>query len=409
MINLSLIIPAYNEGSHIFEVLDQAAHRISSYQQQNPQFKGELIVVNDGSIDQTQEEIDKFSKVQLDKYQQLSFHCVSYKDNQGYGAALKHGFAAAKGEYLSFMDGDRTIDAQTVLSLYEQLKSNPNKHMATGQRFSSKSSKMPKVRKLGNVIFAQMLSFLSGKKITDTASGVRVFDREALNKMLPLPNGLHFTPAMSSKAVHENIEVLEVPIDYYDREGKSKLSVVKDGWRFFHVIVSIVMMYNPFKILFLVGMCLIAIGLVFMMPLIQSFYKNEAILFSDYIYRSLGAFSLMVMGTQVILLGILARFIVSTFFKRYEKDWLIQKLNSYLRVYENMTLYGTITLLLGASALTAFFIRYLAIGGLHMHWVVILLSSGFMIVGGQMITSGILMNVLKDIKQALILKEGDEF
>ena len=90
-------------------------------------------------------------------------------------------------------------------------------------------SQMPRVRRLGNLIFANLVSLISAERITDSASGMRVFKKEILPEIYPLPDGLNLTPVMSTRALHEEMRMIEVPIPYSERVGRSKLSVVDDG------------------------------------------------------------------------------------------------------------------------------------------------------------------------------------
>ena len=96
---------------------------------------------------------------------------------------------------------------------------------------------MPFIRRLGNFIFANLLTFLSSNYVKDTASGMRVVRKSSLKKIYPLPDGLHFTPAMSARALlNAEIIIAEENMPYHEREGESKLSVTKDGIRFLKVI-----------------------------------------------------------------------------------------------------------------------------------------------------------------------------
>src|SRR4029079_19541878 len=98
-------------------------------------------------------------------------------------------------------------------------------------------SKMPRIRRLGHRIYALGLGYLCGRHVTDTASGMRVVRRSALADLYPLPDGLHFTPSMSARALLNNLRVLEAPMRYEERIGRSKLSVIRDGVRFFRTIL----------------------------------------------------------------------------------------------------------------------------------------------------------------------------
>jgi hypothetical protein len=77
-----------------------------------------------------------------------------------------------------------------------------------------------------------MLGILANRRVTDAASGMRVLRREALEKLGRRPDGLHYAPAMSARAVLSGLRVVEIPMSYEERRGESKLSVWKDGVRF---------------------------------------------------------------------------------------------------------------------------------------------------------------------------------
>jgi hypothetical protein len=85
-------------------------------------------------------------------------------------------------------------------------------------------SEMPLVRRIGNTVFATLVSVLSNRRVTDSASGQRVIRRDKLAKLYPLPDGLNFTPVMSTRAMYEDIRIVEVPITYSERVGRSKLA-----------------------------------------------------------------------------------------------------------------------------------------------------------------------------------------
>ncbi len=130
--------------------------------------------------------------------------------------------------------------------------------MVLGSRLGH-GSEMPPMRKLGNRFFALLLGFLCGRPVSDTASGMRVLRREALDDLYPLPSGLHFTPSMSARALLNGLRVVELPMPYHERIGRSKLRLVSDGLRFLRVILSDVLCYRPER-LFLLGFaaCLLA-------------------------------------------------------------------------------------------------------------------------------------------------------
>jgi hypothetical protein len=110
----------------------------------------------------------------------------------------------------------------------------------------TKASRMPLLRRAGNTLFAWMLSAVSSQPMRDVASGMRVVRRAALRHLYPLPVGLHFTPAMSARAMLSRaVRITELEMPYADRQGRSKLSPLRDGVRFTRVILSTALLYRP--------------------------------------------------------------------------------------------------------------------------------------------------------------------
>jgi glycosyltransferase involved in cell wall biosynthesis len=394
MPKLSIVVPAYNEEEHIEAVVDLLLRSKENIAKQAKLDDVEMIFVNDGSTDSTGEKLKGLLKTHNSK-----IRVVHHEENAGYGAALKTGFRAATGEFLSFMDADGTITPESFIEMYKVLHDR-DADMVVGTRFGTRDSQMPFVRKLGNRFFALLLSFLSGQRVKDTASGVRLFKKEIVPLLMPLPDGLHFTPAMSTKVLHEKLKIVEIPVPYSEREGDSKLKVFRDGFRFLKIIVSTVLMYNPFKVFFLMGLlCEAVAGALLSVP-IYSLLTEKDVRFSDYIYRSIGGLYFFTIGIQVILFGILARFMVSTFFRRHESGSFIHQINRYLKVYDTMSWYGLVVVGVGVAINSRYFWKYLSGHLEQMHWAWLLLAAGLIIVGIEMLITGVVMRILKDIKAA---------
>jgi len=245
---LSVVIPAYNEEKGICEIIE----RVLSIRDQLTKAGVddlELIVVDDGSRDRTAEIVGGIPQVRL----------VCHPTNLGYGAALKTGFSRARGDLLGFLDADGTYPPEHFPDLCRVALAE-HADLVIGSRMSGTESEMPLVRRLGNLIFANLLSLLGNQRVSDSASGMRVIRRKALPLLYPLPDGLNFTPVMSTRALHEEISWREVPIPYQERVGRSKLNVVRDGLRFLQTIVWTALNYNPVRILGGIGLGLGAIA-----------------------------------------------------------------------------------------------------------------------------------------------------
>jgi hypothetical protein len=162
------------------------------------------------------------------------------------------------------------------------------------------------VRIIGNQIFAMLLGVLSKRAVRDTASGMRVLRREALADLYPLPTGLHFTPAMSARALLEGkLRLVEVSMPYAERVGRSKLSVVRDGVRFLDVILRAAFCYRPSRPL-LLGAGLLAFVALLLAWLPTWFYLGQHRLEEWMIYRLLLASLLISCGAQIAAAAVVA-------------------------------------------------------------------------------------------------------
>jgi glycosyltransferase involved in cell wall biosynthesis len=244
---LSVVIPAYNEEggiAHIIERVLSTRPRLADAGVDDL----ELIVVDDGSRDETAAITTRYPKVRL----------IRHPINRGYGAALKTGFSQARGNLLGFLDADGTYPPEHFPELCRVALAE-KADLVIGSRMAGADSEMPLVRRIGNLIFANLVSLLGNHRVSDSSSGMRVIRREALPRLYPLPDGLNFTPVMSTRALHEDVSWREVPIPYKERVGRSKLSVVRDGTRFLYTIIWTVLNYNPVRVLGGIGLGLAAI------------------------------------------------------------------------------------------------------------------------------------------------------
>jgi len=247
---LSVVIPALNEEDGIADIIERVLATKEPLKAVNVDDL-EFIIVDDGSQDRTPEIVAGYPDVVL----------VQHPTNKGYGAAIKTGFQNATGNLLAFLDADGTYPPESFPALCRPIVDG-DADLVIGSRMTGADSDMPAVRRLGNTIFATLVSVISNQRVTDSASGQRVLRADKLETLYPLPDGLNFTPVMSTRAMHEDIKVVEVPINYSERVGRSKLSVVHDGIRFFNSILMTALTYNPTRIFGLVGVGLWISGAV---------------------------------------------------------------------------------------------------------------------------------------------------
>ena len=387
MNTLSIVIPAYNEEKGIGRIIERLLSERQRITAACPEVSNvEIIVVNDNSRDKTIEIVQKYSEVIL----------VNHRANKGYGAALKSGFARAKGEYIGFLDADGTYPPESLFSLCKVLIES-KADIVLGSRFSGEKSRMPLLRHFGNRFYAILLSWLTDKKISDTATGMRIFKKEILARIYPLPDGLNFTPAMSTKALNEDLKICEVPIPYEKREGSSKLNIFKDGYRFLMSIILIARLYNPLKLFGPIGIAFLLLAFALSIrPL--GYYLAHRLVLETSIYRLVTVAVLFVSGLTMISLGIVANSVVSIIHRKEQKKDILHKL-IYERVYKNLNYVGFLLILAGIILNYKTILQYVTMGGIYVHWSYVLTGAVLVLSGIQLYVFNVLIKIIDELKE----------
>jgi glycosyltransferase involved in cell wall biosynthesis len=392
MTTLSVVIPAYNEEDGIAAIVERVL-AIKPALQQAGVDELECIVVDDGSKDRTAEIVMGFGdQVRLIRQQ-----------NRGYGGALKTGFCAAQGELLGFLDADSTYPPEYFPQMCRVALDGAD--LVIGSRMAGERSEMPLVRRVGNLIFANLLSLVAGVQISDSASGQRVLRRSILPMLYPLPNTLDFTPAMSTRALHESLKIVEVPIPYRERSGRSKLSVVRDGLRFLKSIVWTALTYNPVRIFGGLGaLLLIAAVLLASMPLIGNAFSLN----SGWDFPQLfGALVLAVAGITLYTTGTSFSYIVMLFHKRPIRQGLFGPRGNGRKIEKHYWWLGLLAIIGGVAtyALAVYF--NLTDPALANSWFAPVVSALLVLTGVQLMSAWSLARMLAELSRREIEAEAD--
>jgi glycosyltransferase involved in cell wall biosynthesis len=247
-----------------------------------------VTVVSDGSTDRT---------VEIARRYEPAIELIVFPRNRGYGAAIKEAWRRSDAELLGFLDADGTCDPRVFTALCRAVAER-DADVVLGDRMGA-TSRMPALRRLGNRLFAGLLSVLAGAPVRDSASGMRVVRRGAAGQLMPLPDGLHFTPAMSARALLAgDLQLVEVPMPYAERAGESKLSVVRDGFRFLRAILDATLLYRPARLLEPLAVATAAAAVLLMATPLLAYLRERAV--ADWmIYRFLVS---QLLGTLAFLL-----------------------------------------------------------------------------------------------------------
>jgi len=221
---ISIVIPAYQEAEIIGSVVKSIADILPD---------AEIIVVDDGSIDNTAEVASSAGAV---------VHCHPY--NIGNGAAVKTGIRMASGDFIVMLDGDGQHNPQDIPRLLAEAKTHD---MVVGARDSQTHANM--FRKFANTLYNFLASALTRIQVKDLTSGFRVVRRKtALKYLYLLPNTFSYPTTITLAYLHSGRSICYVPIMARKRTGTSKIRPLTDGFHFLLIMIKITTLYSPLLI-----------------------------------------------------------------------------------------------------------------------------------------------------------------
>lgn len=386
MTMLSIVIPAYNEEGGIQEIMARVLAVREALAQAGVD-EMELLVVDDGSRDRTAELVQMHEGARL----------IQHAQNGGYGAALKTGFAAARGEWIGFLDADGTYPPEYFSQLY-QVAQEQNADIVIGSRMAGADSEMPLVRRIGNLIFAKLVSIISARQVTDSASGMRIFKRSILEQLYPLPDGLNLTPVMSTRALHEHLNIVETPIPYSERVGRSKLSVVRDGMRFAQSIVWTALYYNPVRPLGIISLVALLIAAVIGVGLVVARLSGINTIGSVGVFALYSALVLSVGGISLLGLGISFNYFVALFHKTPVPQGLFGRPIAPVRLDYHFGWLGLLGLAAGIAVGAFSLIMAMAGWDVTKLWLYYLISASLTLIGLQLVITWVQVKVLDALR-----------
>jgi len=224
---ISVVIPVFNEVNTIGEVIRRVL---------DCDFDAEVIVVDDGSRDGTRD--------YLKRLEHPNVHCLYHSVNQGKGAALRLGFAAARNPYVVVQDADLEYDPKDYRGLLEPLIDG-RADMVYGSRFLGGPHRVLFFwHYAANRLLTLLSNAVSDLNLNDMETGMKAFRRDKLSTLTLSANRFTFEPEITAKASRSRWRIYEVPISYSGRtyqEGK------KIGWRDGLAAIAAVLYYRFFN------------------------------------------------------------------------------------------------------------------------------------------------------------------
>ena len=236
---VTLIIPTFNETQNLAGILEKTT---------NVDAPIEILIIDDGSSDDLRIN-PALNNVRI----------IHHPYNIGNGAAIKTGIRAARGGVLIFMDGDGQHDPADIPILMEHTQ---QYDMVVGTRTNSQHASLSRCAM--NRIFNRLASYVTGFQIQDLTSGFRAMKVQTARDLLPLlPNGYSWPTTSTLVLLRSGSSVKYVPINVRPRQhGRSQIRPVRDGIRFFLIIMKICTLYSPFRIFLPVSGAMFLLGLI---------------------------------------------------------------------------------------------------------------------------------------------------
>jgi len=367
-VKVSVVIPCLNEEASIERCVSEALRALGGQG-----WDGEVIVADNGSDDHSAELAKQAGAL------------VVHEPRRGYGSAYRAGFAAAQGDYIVMADADLTYDFSDIPRFVSKLDEGAD--LVMGDRMSGiQPGAMPWLhRYVGNPVLTGILNLFFRTGVRDAHCGMRAIRRSALPALDLRTTGMEFASEMVIRAGKERLAIEEIPIHYHPREGESKLSSFRDGWRHLRFLL----VHSPTWLFIVPGAALAALGtLIAITVLLQLDVLGRA---WD-LHTMVGAALLMIVGTQVVALGLCAH-AYGTYFMGEQDPWF-DRMRARFKLEHGLALGGVLIfagIVVGAVILGTWIER--GFGALSEERLAVLAAT-LVIVGIQIFFSSFLLSII---------------
>jgi glycosyltransferase involved in cell wall biosynthesis len=315
---VSVVIPCLDEARSIAACVEAARDALA-----DGGYEGEVVVVDNGSIDGSGE------------LAAAAGARVVTEPRHGYGNAYLAGLGAARGRYIVMLDADLTYDAAELPRFVEALEDGGD--LVLGNRMQRiHPGAMPWLhRRVGNPVLTGLLNQLFGTEVKDAHCGMRAVRREVLPQLNLRTSGMELASEMVIRAAKSGLEIRQFPIEYRMRQGKSKLSTWRDGWRHLRFLL----VHSPKHLFLIPGVLMAALG-----TLIMAGVLAQVSLFGRQwdIHAEIGGSLLLILGVQVIALGLCAM-AYGVYFMGERDDWF-GRMRRRFRLEHGLLLGGAIAI-----------------------------------------------------------------
>jgi len=365
---VSVVIPCLNEAENIETCVSAALEAIRSMG-----VVGEVVVADNDSEDDSARLAERAgARVVIER-------------RRGYGSAYLAGFAASEGRYIVMADADLTYDFNEIPRFVAELEKGAE--MVIGDRMDNiQPGAMPWLHQyIGNPILTGLLNLFFRTGISDAHCGMRAVRRDVLPRLDLRTTGMEFASEMVIRASKEKLKIAEFPIEYHPRGGESKLSSFRDGWRHLRFLL----VHSPNHLFIVPGTVLAGLGTLIILVVesgIDLFGRNWGV------HAIIGGALLMIVGTQVLALGLCAH-AYGTYFMGERDPWF-DRMRARFRL-EHGLLLGSLFVLVGIVLGVVILVSWIAHGfGSLSYERLAVVAASVLIVGIQIFFSSFLVSIL---------------
>jgi glycosyltransferase involved in cell wall biosynthesis len=365
---VSVVIPCLNEAGNIERCVAAAREAIAAMG-----VAGEVVVADNDSEDDSARLAEQAgARVVLER-------------RRGYGSAYMAGFAASRGRYIVMADADLTYDFNEIPRFVAELENGAE--MVIGDRMDNiHPGAMPWLhRYVGNPVLTGLLNLFFRTGISDAHCGMRALRRDVLPRLDLRTTGMEFASEMVIRASKENLRIAEFPIQYHPRGGESKLSSFRDGWRHLRFLL----VHSPTHLFIIPGGLLAGLGALVILVVeagVNLFGRAWGV------HAIIGGALLMIVGTQVLALGLCAH-AYGTYFMGETDPWF-DRMRARFRL-EHGLLLGAAFMVLGVGLGVVILVSWIdhGFGSLSYERLAVVAAS-LLIVGIQIFFSSFLLSIL---------------
>ncbi len=280
---VEVIIPTLNEEDSIGEVIE--GFKRLGYK--------DIIVIDGNSTDRTRE----IAKAKGAK--------VVIQSGKGKGQAVAEAFQIAKGDVVVLIDGDGTYLPEDVEKLLEPIRKGIADHVIGNRLENFEKGAFTRLNLFGNKILNALFRFFYGVELRDILSGYRALRRNVYKSIDLKKHGFEVEVEMTVETLANGFRIVEVPIRYIKRAGKTKLNPLKDGLKIGWAIYNLLIRFSPARFFLLFGLILIFLGLIVGFYVVYDWFRGVS-------HDLLAVLTtlLIVSGLQIILFGMISDFVL---------------------------------------------------------------------------------------------------